>query len=112
MVRVKDLCLAYVEELLKGKQKFFTVRNSIVFKSYSILMFAYLVGSLKNHERFEFCNIWDKLELVCQSLLSQAEIESVLINQDKRYGVKILQNLKNMWFDATLHEKISISAKN
>ena len=70
-------------------------------------MFVYLVGSLKNHERFEFCNIWDKLELVCQSLLSQAEIESVLINQDKRYGVKILQNLKNMWFYATLHEKIS-----
>ena len=92
-VRVKKSCWAYLEELLKGKQRLFTeLRYSIMFKSYPILNFSILAGSLKKKcEKFEFCGISGKLELVCQSLLNQAEIfTNPSLHQNKKFVVKEL----------------------
>ena len=45
-----------------------------MFKSYRILKFAILEGSLiKKCGKFEFSGISGKLELVCQSLINQAK---------------------------------------
>ena len=65
-----------MKDLLTGKQMLFTeLQNSAAFKSYCILKFAILAGSLiKKCGKFEFSGISGKLELVCQSLLNQAEI--------------------------------------
>ena len=68
-----------------------------MFKSYRILKFAILAGSLvKKCREFEFSGISDKLELVCQSLLNQAEIFTTpSIHQDKNTGLKELWNSKD-----------------
>ena len=57
-----------------------------MFKSYRILQFAILAGSLiKKCGKFEFSRISGKLELVSQSLLYQAEIfASPSLHQDKK----------------------------
>ena len=57
-----------------------------MFKSYHFLKFAILAGSLtKKCGKFEFSGISCKLELVCQSLLNQAEIfTSPSLYQDKK----------------------------
>ena len=63
-----------------------------MFKSYRILKFAILAGSLiKKCGKFEFSDISGKLELVSQSLLNQAEIlTSPSLHQDKKSVVKEL----------------------
>ena len=68
------------------------LKNSAAFKSYHILKFAILAGSLiKKCGKFEFSGISGKLELVCQSLLNQAEIfTSPSLHQDKKTVVKEL----------------------
>ena len=51
-------------------------------KNYCILKFAILAGSLiKKCGKFEFLGISGKLELVCQSLLNQAEMGLISINR-------------------------------
>ena len=70
-----------------------------MFKSYRNLKFAILAGSLiKKCGKFEFLGISGKLELVCQSLLNQAEIfTSPSLHQDKKAVLKKLWNFKNWW---------------
>ena len=104
----KKSCWAYLKELLKGEQRLFTeLRYSIMFKSYRILKFAILAGSLiKKCGKFEFSGISGKLELVCQSLLNQAEIfTSPSLHQDKKSVVKELWNFKNWRFYANFSPK-------
>ena len=76
-------------------------------KSYPILNFAILSGSLiKKCGKFEFSGISGKLELVCQSLLNQAEIfTSPSLHQDKKSVVKELLNFKNWRFYVTFTRK-------
>ena len=78
-----------------------------MFKSYRILKFAILAGSLiKKCGKFEFLGISGKLELVCQSLLNQAEIfTSPSVHQDKKFVVKELLNFKNWRFYVTFTRK-------
>ena len=66
-----------------------------------------LTGSpIKKCEKFEFSGISDKLELVCQSLLNQAEIfTSSSLHQDKKSVVKELLNFKNWRFYVTFTRK-------
>ena len=64
-----------------------------MFKSYRNLKFAILAGSLiKKCRKFEFSGISDKLELVCQSLLNQAENFTSISYQDKNFVLKELLN--------------------
>ena len=52
--------------------------------------------SYKKCRKFEFSGISDKLELVCQFLLNQAEIfTSFSLHQDKKSVLKELWNFKN-----------------
>ena len=104
----KKSCWAYFKELLKGEQRLFTeLRYLIMFKSYRILKLAILAGSLiKKCGKFEFSGISDKLELVCQSLLNQAEIFTTpLLHQHKISVIKEMWNFKNWRFYANLSPK-------
>ena len=67
---------------------------------YRILKFAILVGSLtKKYGKFQFLDILDKFELVCQSLSYEAEICTIsALYQDKKSGLKVLKNIFNFWF--------------
>ena len=110
----KKSCWAYLKELLKGEQRLFTeLRYSIMFKSYRILKFTILAGSLiKKCGKFEFSGISGKLELVCQSLLNQAEIfTSPSLHQDKQSVVKELWNFKNCDF-MQIMSKIAKNCQN
>ena len=61
---------------------FMEFQNQFSFKNYCILKFAILAGSLiKKCGKFEFLGISGKLELVCQSLLNQAEMGLISINR-------------------------------
>ena len=90
-----------------GEQRLFTeFRYSIMFKSYRILKFAILAGSLiKKCGKFEFSGISGKLELVCQSLLNQAEIFTSPSLHKKKSVVKELWNFKNWRFYANFSLK-------
>ena len=74
-----------------------------MFKSYRNSKFTILAGSLiKKCGKFEFSGILGKLELVCQSLLNQAEIfTSPSLHQDK----KSLWNFKNWHLNVTFTRK-------
>ena len=69
-----------------------------MFKSYRILKFAILAGSvMKKCGKFEFSDILGKLELVCQSFLNQAEIfTSSSLHHDKKSVLKELWNFKKL----------------
>ena len=94
----KKSCQANMKDLLTGEQMLFTeLQNFAVFKSYRILKFGKLVGSLiKKDAKIEFLDVLRIFELLLHLESNLAEIWNIAsIHEGKKSGVFFLKNVVN-----------------
>ena len=87
-----------MKDLLKGEQILFTeLQNFAAFKSYRILKFGKLVGSLiKKDAKIEFLDVLRIFELLLHLESNLAEIWNIAsIYEGKKSGVFFLKNVVN-----------------
>ena len=87
-----------MKDLLTGKHMLFTeLQNFAAFKSYRILKFGKLVGSLiKKDAKIEFSDVLRIFELLLHLESNLAEIWNIAsIHEGKKSGVFFLKNVVN-----------------
>ena len=87
-----------MKDLLTGKQMLFTeLQNFAAFKSYRILKFGKLVGSLiKKDAKIEFSDVLHIFELLLHLESNLAEIWNIAsTHEGKKSGVFFLKNVVN-----------------
>ena len=106
----KNPCWVYLKDLHEGEQRLFTeCQNSAAFRSYCILKFAILVGSLiKKLKKVKFCDISRQTYQDLQFLLKLAEIWTRCSHHiGEQSQESFFENFENWRFYANFSRKMA-----